>query len=335
VLLAQGGTRLRGGGPPAATQLQEGMGRSQAAQARAAANQVRLLGAAAQAETIHSEVLTEALRAYGETLAAGVEILAEVKERQEAVAAHARSLEAEALSDGPRHEASSLEALRQQMPAADRPPSSAGADEELWRDYVAYWEARLAEMADEVPRPKGLPAPKPPLKWSSYQKFQGRFQRARSFQGNVSSTFWREASLPVEERIWLRGLRDPLVTENMGLWHEDSKTLTFADQYVVDRATLGGEGKPLVLTFSNKQRDFSSMSERQVRSQVEEDIDEALEKYGGTLEVRRPGHPLFGRKVTVSKVYLVYDETTLTQELRDLVRNTAEGRGVEVRFHAR
>ena len=38
-----------------------------------------------------------------------------------------------------------------------------------------------------------------------------------------------------------------------------------------------------------------------------EDINEALTKYGGEVEIRKPGHPLYGKIAKVSEVSLVYD----------------------------
>jgi hypothetical protein len=43
------------------------------------------------------------------------------------------------------------------------------------------------------------------------------------------------------------------------------------------------------------------MNEEQIQQQATMDATEALSKYGGTLEVRRPGHPLFGKKTVVTR----------------------------------
>lgn len=92
--------------------------------------------------------------------------------------------------------------------------------------------------------------------------------------------------------------------------------------------------KPSVHSFSIKQHDFSGVSIRDARSQLIADIQEAQVKYGGVVEVRRLGHPLLGRKVVVSRVHLVYDGTTLSEEIREPLALEATRRGVELHFYA-
>jgi hypothetical protein len=51
------------------------------------------------------------------------------------------------------------------------------------------------------------------------------------------------------------------------------------------------------------------------------------------VEIRRPGHPLFGRKVVVSRVYIIYDGSDLLPEVRKALLEEARTRGVELHFH--
>jgi len=124
------------------------------------------------------------------------------------------------------------------------------------------------------------------------------------------------------------------VTENVGLAHEGSAALTYVDQLVVDEASLRPGQTPSVHSFSNKQRDFNSMSTTEARNQLNADAREALTKYGGTVEIRRPGHPLFGRKVNVSRLHLVYDERGITSELQSDLSTRATKLNIELHFHA-
>jgi hypothetical protein len=253
---------------------------------------------------------------------------------EDAAALEARFAEAEALESGARLPAQ-LEVLARYRPSVHQPPVGVAASDGRWMDYVTYWARRYDELAGIRPRPPNAPPVKPPLKWESYNVFRGRFQDALVFQGSVAEALRREAGLAKGRRHWLRGFEQPLVTENVGLAHGPRVSLTYVDQLVVDKASLRPGQTPSVHSFSNKQRDFRSMSEDMIDAQLAADAREALTKYGGTVEVRRPGHPLFGRKVTVSRVHLVYDGTEMTPGFKDKLILKAENLNVELHFHAR
>jgi hypothetical protein len=88
-----------------------------------------------------------------------------------------------------------------------------------------------------------------------------------------------------------------------------------------------------VETFSNKSRDFTGWSDKQILAQVRADANEARLKYGGIVQVRRPDHPLFGQDVPVSRVHLVYDARNLTLQLKNQMAREVRNQGVEVHFH--
>lgn len=260
--------------------------------------------------------------------------LAEGLSLEEAAALDARLAEAESLERGARHPAR-LEALARYRPLVDQPPRGFAANHARWVDYVGYWERRYEELAGTRQRPEGAPAVKPPLTWDSYEAFLGRFQRAMEFQRNVARALRREAGLAVGQRHFLRGLELPMVTENVGLIHEGRASLTYVDQLVVDEASLRPGRTPSVHSFSNKQRGFNSMSVKEAVNHLQADAREAWAKYGGTVVVRRPGHPLFGRKVTVSRVHLVYyEEDELPSKIRSALVDTAKDLNIELHFHA-
>jgi hypothetical protein len=264
-------------------------------------------------------------------------VLPEVEGRlslEEAAALEARLQEAEALEEGARQSAR-LETLARQRPSLQKPPPGVAADSELWADYVAYWEKRYEELAGIRARPAWLPPAKPPLLWVNYTSFLDRVRRGLRFQGEVARTLRNECTLAEGERSWLRGLTEPVMDENLGLAHERSASITFADQFVVDKASLKPGSRPIVHSFSNKQRDFNAMDKRAVKYWLEEDAREALTKYGGVVEVRRPGHPLFGREVAASKVHLVYDGKLISDETKKVLLNDARQLGVELHFHAK
>jgi len=258
--------------------------------------------------------------------------LAEGLSLEEAAALEARLAEAEALEAGARLPAN-LEALARHRPSVSQPPRGVAADNGRWVDYVAYWERRYEELAGTRQRPPGAPPVKPPLVWDGYDVFLGRFQRALAFERDVARVIRHEAGLADTQRQWLRGLERPLVTEHMGLAHEGRATLTYVDQFVVDEASLRPGRTPVVHSFSNKQRDFKPMREKELSNQLAVDAREALTKYGGRVEVRRPGHPLFGRKLTISRVHLVYDGKDLAPNVKNKLSLEAQDLGIELHFH--
>jgi hypothetical protein len=259
--------------------------------------------------------------------------LAEGLPLEEAAALEARLAEAEVLEVGARHPAR-LEVLARHRPSVDQPPMGVAPNNGRWLDYVAYWERRYEELAGTRQLPPGASPAKPPLVWNGYKAFLDRFQRALNFQRNVARALRQEAGLANAEKYGLRGMEQPLVMENVGLAHEGGAGLTYVDQLVVDEASLGMGQRPSVHSFSNKQHDLSAMSENAAKGQLRADIREAWAKYGGMVEVRRPGHPLFGRKVTISRVHLIYDEEGLTPKLKKMLTDEAEKLDTELHFHA-
>jgi len=298
-----------------------------------------LAGATANAEANAATAEARAtVTAEGRTVAsaevqASAEALAGRKlMASEAEVLQARLLEAEAMAPGPRHPAA-LPQLARLRPSLASPPAGTATSAPLWSDYVAYWETRYTTMAGQRTGPPAQAALKPPLTWESYQAFRAHVQRGFTFQRQVSEAMQRELALPESQRPLLRGMQQPLVTDNAGLAHPGTPALTYADQLVVDAATLRPGATPRVHTFSNKSRNFSLMNEEQIQQQATMDATEALSKYGGTLEVRRPGHPLFGKKTVVTRVHLVYDAQMAFGEVRKLIVRTLDSFELEVHFH--
>jgi hypothetical protein len=207
------------------------------------------------------------------------------------------------------------------------------AQDTLWSDYVAYWERRYAEVAGQGPPSAGRPTTKPPLTWEGYRTLRADFRRGVEFQRSVGQMLRREMELPEHVRRVLRGMRKPRMDENVGLTRPGSTALTYADQFAVDEATLESGAKVRVETFSNKSHEFKGWSDKQILAQVHEDATEARLKYGGIVQVRRPGHPLFGQDVPVSRIHLVYDAKTITARLKNQMAREVSSLGVEIHFH--
>jgi hypothetical protein len=247
----------------------------------------------------------------------------------EAEVLEARLVEAEAVATEARHPAS-LPELSRFRPSLANPPPGMAAGESLWSDYVAYWEGRYAELAGHGSR---QPTPKPPLTWEGYGTLRAQYRRGLEFQRTVTQALRRELDMSTTARRLLRGMQKPHLTENVGMGHGGTNSLTYADQFVFDEATLQPGSRLRVETFSNKSRDFKSWSDDEIITQAKADAKEAIAKYGGTVQVRRPGHPLFGRNVPVSRIHLLYDAGTIPPQLKTRLSKEIGGRGVEVHFH--
>jgi hypothetical protein len=194
---------------------------------------------------------------------------------------------------------------------------------------VAYWHRRYEELAGTRPLPSRVREAKPPLTWESYSTLLNTFQRSLEFQRAV--TRWLQQA--EGSRQCILGMKQPLVTDNTGLQLEGRAYPVYVDQFAVDQATLGPGRQPSVHSFSNKQHNFSGKNWDEMREQLRADGREAATKYGGLVEVRRRGHPLFGQKVRVSQVHLVYDGKGLSSTLKDELLKIAPRYGVELHFY--
>jgi len=252
---------------------------------------------------------------------------------EEATAAtEAQLAEAEALDRGPRYSVS-VEELERYRPVYSRPPSGVPTDHPRWGKYVAYWARRYDELTGKRPLPPGETEAKFPLMWTGYDALLGRFQRSLEFQRGVTQEMLQEARAAGGGQLLPQGMKRPLVADNLGLAHEDSATITYSDQFVVDEATVGPGKRPNAHSYSDKQHDFSGKSPEDAVKQFRPDAKEAITKYGGAVEVRRRGHPLFGQKVVVTRVHIVYDGENLSAEVREALLIEARAQGVELHFH--
>lgn len=128
-------------------------------------------------------------------------------------------------------------------------------------------------------------------------------------------------------------MKQPLITSNTGLQLEGRAAPVYVDQLAVDQATLGPGLRPSVHTFSNKQRNFTTMSPDEALRQYKADLQEVHAKYNGIVEVRRPGHPLFQQKVEVSQAHIVYDGELVPVPIRHELSRYARSRGATLHFH--
>jgi hypothetical protein len=233
---------------------------------------------------------------------------------------------AEEAESARRHPAQ-LEQLLPLRPRLHQPPPGVSPDEPYWQRYVAYWERRYQEMLDDSR--EGRPLPKPPVYYEFYGPLRLLFHNASVYEQGRAEALRQQTLLPAKERVYLTSMEHPRLEIHLGVRPRGAKKTFFVDQLGWD---LSGGLNPLVEVFSNKQRDFYRKTRNEATAQGEKDAREAVRKYGETIEVRRRGHPFFGRMLNVSKVHLLYDKRMVPDLFQESIRRAAENLGVEVHF---
>ncbi|WP_157231774.1 hypothetical protein [Hyalangium minutum] len=283
--------------------------------------------AVAEARALAAETSVAPVEA-GRLAVAGLEVRLAAEELP---ALEARIVEEEALATAARHPPR-LEALTRYRPSASQPPPGVQADHPRWTSYVAYWHRCYEELAGTRPLPPRALEAKPPLAWDSYSALLDRFQRSLEFQRSVTRKLQQPGSSK-GSTVWLPDMKQPLITDNTGLQLESRAHPVYVDQLAVDQATLGPGLRPSVHTFSNKQRNFSTLSVDEALRQYRADLQEVQAKYSGVVEVRRPGHPLFQQKVEISQAHIVYDGKLVPPPIRTGLSQYARSRGAALHFH--
>jgi hypothetical protein len=220
--------------------------------------------------------------------------------------------------------------LKQHRPALDAPPPEAQGNPR-WREYVDYYERRLAEVEQGK-------ASKGPLKWEGYERLHAWFARGLAFERDMVKLLREDATKPRAQRRFLGDFDKPRIEMQVGV-RKPGPGLRYADVLVIEEGELGGRPRR-VETFSFKSRDLSGLEESALKAQMIEDASEALQKYGERLDIRRGSlQRLFGEagEVQVSRVRLIYEGGDLKPKdevvLRAGVKAVQEAvPGVEVVF---
>ncbi|HYO54989.1 hypothetical protein [Archangium sp.] len=190
--------------------------------------------------------------------------------------------------------------LEKQRPSVDAPPPGAEGNPR-WLEYVAYYEKRLGEL-------KKSTAAEGPLRWAPYELLRGWFARGLAFERLMVEVLEADARLPRAQRRFLGAFHKPRIQRYVGV-EKPGTGLRFADVLIIEEGELAG-GPPRVETCSFKSRNLSSLDGESLKAQMVEDAREALQKYGGTLDIRRDSlQPLLrdGSKVPVQRVRLIYE----------------------------
>ncbi|MGZ3460820.1 MAG: hypothetical protein ACXU86_20215, partial [Archangium sp.] len=190
--------------------------------------------------------------------------------------------------------------LEKNRPALDAPPPEARGNPR-WREYVDYYEKRLREVKEGT-------AAEGPLKWESYERLRGWFARGMAFERDMVNLLREDAEKPRAERQFLGDFDKPRIETQVGV-RKLGPGLRYADVLVIEEGELGGRPRR-VEAFSFKSRNLSGLDPDALRAQIIEDANEALQKYGEALDIRRDSLRSLlpkGSEVQVSSVRLVYE----------------------------
>ncbi|OJH35810.1 hypothetical protein BON30_37845, partial [Cystobacter ferrugineus] len=164
------------------------------------------------------------------------------------------------------------------------------------------------------------------------------FARGLGFERDMVKLLREDALKPRAERRFLGDFDNPRLETQVGV-RKPGSGLRYADVLVIEEGGVGGHPRR-VETFSFKSRELTLLEEGTLRRLVIEDAREALQKYGGRLDIRRDSlQRSFGAadEVAVQRVRLVYEGGALKPtkvDNLDAVVTTAEEAvpGVEVLF---
>lgn len=310
-----------------ATELEALKGRAAAAaEAEKTAKASKDAGEIAKAEQLADQIKADAAALETRIRDAHPELLA-APEDEAALAV--KQAQEEAAIPASRRLASDPVELKKLQPSLDKPPQGVSADDPLWRDYVDYFDERLKGLETGA---KGVEAP---LSWDEYQSFLGKFRRGTQYQEDVFGTLKTEAQSV--DRSILKDFADPYVESNVGVaGSAQGEGTKFADQLVVDRATMRS-GHPHIEAFSDKSRAFDALFKQhsigRIQQQVQEDVLEAVSKYGGDVTLRRLTDPksgpsvlkeLYNQTVRIDKVTIVYDaKLAASPDVQKIIRDAA------------
>ena len=216
-----------------------------------------------------------------------------------------------------------VEAVPRAKPLLQSPRAGVTPGSVRWREYVTYYEKRLAEMR-AAERAGQLDSARPPLEWPAYEAVRDTFSRGIAFQ--------RARVEVLRSAAELRGFSKPHVQSNAGVLKDD---LRFADALVTET----DPSRPFrVEVYSYKSRNFRTMNVDEMRAVIEADAHNATKYYGGEVDIRTPVLGMRGKPVKVDRVHLVYDRDFrlvnpgAENVLRELMKDAVTRTGVEVRF---
>jgi hypothetical protein len=225
--------------------------------------------------------------------------------------------------------------------------------ESIWNRYSgeggqsSYFDEAIAIIEKDLNRPNYKVRHDPPLSWPAYVE-------ARDFYGGLSARKAFQAELR-EAILQERGDVDPAEAEiDVGV-QKGRRKVRYADLVISD--PLNG-----LEVYSVKVHNVYAQTQRfpdddvavrgWITQTLRDDIDEAVDSYGGTQTFRREfrslptgraggrsegRHPLFDKKVFVNKVILVWRGSSdlIPERFRQFIVDTGRDIGIEERSNSR
>jgi hypothetical protein len=176
----------------------------------------------------------------------------------------------------------------------------------VWERFVDYFDRRTGEFR-AYENGRLARKPKGPLDWQGYQEVHDLWLRGALHERRFAGGLAGDAALPREQRTLLEHMESPQVDSNVGVHKDGLENTVYPDQFTFDSARLGKGLPPEGDVYSCKARNFEGWTQVEVEAQVRADFKELKFKYGGEFELRRRGHPFFGKQVKIKDMYLVYD----------------------------
>jgi len=244
-----------------------------------------------------------------------------------------------------------LAAVRAAKPTrpADLPPQL----ESIWNRYAGeggqsgYFDEALNAIEKDLNRPNYKRRHEPPLNWPAYveaRNFYGSLSARKAFQSELREAILQE-----------RGDVDPSEAEiDVGV-QKAKRKVRYAD-LVIEDPINGLEVYSVKVHNVYAQTQKTPNDEAAVRGWItetmREDVDEAVDSYGGTQTFRREfkslpsgragtrkegKHPRFGQKVFVNKVILVWRGSSdlIPDQYRQFIRDTGRDIGITQRSKSR
>jgi len=224
-----------------------------------------------------------------------------------------------------------LEDLRAQRPKLDSPPHGVPtpADQQMWREYVQYYDERLLRLEQDLANPARVPR-NPPRTFESYRAWCLGDPKACGFLANTRrGTLFQAAQDAALADEFGRQSVHSNVGVSQSLANEVHGDIKFVDHFV--RRPEGS-----FAGMSSKSRDFAGVLARngddvtralpEVLGQVRADVRELFEKYGGWQTVRRQELGLV-EPVKVTELILNLDGSLIPKELREQVVAAARAEG--------
>lgn len=233
-----------------------------------------------------------------------------------------------------------LEAVRNARPV--RPPDMDPSLESMWREYLSYFDDKIRLIDRDLTPPKRTVRHEPPLTWPAYIEARGFYEqlgKKKEFQTELRDAIYKE--------------RGDLDLQNMeidvGLKKGRSET-GYADLVITDPQNN-------LEVYSVKVRNVTAQTtkladddavRRWIRENLKKDVEDAIDSYGGRVQFRREfrskstgraggrsegPHPLFGQKVFVNRVILVWKGSSdlVPERFREYILSTGNELGATYR----